>query len=156
MAATPSLLKSIYLFKEFNDDELVAVEKACSTDALGTGDEIFAEKDEASAFYIIKLGSVKISHKNSKGDEMDVATLGTGSHFGEMAFIDGERRSATAMAVERTEILRADFRKLREIMDGNAKLASKFYRSLSHFLCGRLRQTTTDLAFSREKNLRHF
>ena len=152
----PSLLRNIYLFKEFNDDELSSVEKACSTDSLATGDEIFSEKDEASAFYVIKLGSVKISHKNSKGDDMDVATLGTGSHFGEMAFIDSERRSATATAIERTEILRADFRKLREILDGNPKLAAKFYRSLAHFLSGRLRQTTTDLAFSREKNLRHF
>ncbi|MBX9767781.1 MAG: cyclic nucleotide-binding domain-containing protein [Bdellovibrionales bacterium] len=152
----PSLLKSIYLFKEFNDEELKAVEAVCSTDSLSVGDEVFSEKDEASAFYIIKMGSVKISHKNSKGDEMDVATLGTGSHFGEMAFIDGERRSATATVVERTEILRADFRKLRDLLDGSPKLATKFYRSLSHFLCGRLRQTTTDLAFSREKNLRHF
>lgn len=152
----PSLLKNIYLFKEFSDEELKSVETLCSTDSLAVGEEVFSEKDEASAFYIIKMGSIKISHKNSKGDEMDVATLGSGSHFGEMAFIDGERRSATAVVVERTEILRADFRKLRELLDGNPKLATKFYRSVSHFLCGRLRQTTTDLAFSREKNLRHF
>ena len=34
--------------------------------------------------------------------------------------------------------------------------AVKFYRSLALFLCGRLRLTTTDLSFAREKNLRHF
>lgn len=132
------------------------MEKACATDSLNTGDEIFSEKDEASAFYVIKMGSVKISHRNSNGDEMEIATLGSGSHFGEMAFIDGERRSATAVALEKTEIMRADFRKLREIMDGNPKLAAKFFRSLAHFLSGRLRQTTNDLAFAREKNMRHF
>lgn len=73
-----------------------------------------------------------------------------------MAFVDGEPRSATAVALEKSEILQIDFEALKAHFDKNSAMAVKFYRSLANFLCGRLRVTTMDLSFSREKNIRHF
>jgi CRP-like cAMP-binding protein len=73
-----------------------------------------------------------------------------------MAFIDGERRSASASAVERSEIVTLDFKDLAKVLEMNPAIAVKVYRSIAHFLCGRLRVTTTDLSYAREKNIRHF
>jgi hypothetical protein len=42
------------------------------------------------------------------------------------------------------------------LLEGSPPIASKFYRALARFLSNRLRQTTTDMSFAREKNLRHF
>ena len=94
--------------------------------------------------------------RSGKDDSVDVAQLGTGSHFGEMSFVDGEARSATVIAMEKSEIVKIDFDALRKVFEKEPAIAVKAYRSFAHFLCGRLRLTTMDLSFAREKNIRHF
>jgi CRP-like cAMP-binding protein len=73
-----------------------------------------------------------------------------------MAFLDGEKRSATAVAIEKTTIVEVPYNSLKVLMDANPIIAVTFYRELAHFLAGRLRITTNDLGFAREKNLSHF
>jgi CRP-like cAMP-binding protein len=73
-----------------------------------------------------------------------------------MPFVNDEPRSASAIALERSELLEIGFDALQAHLDKHPATAVKFYRSLAHFLAGRLRVTTMDLSFSREKNLRHF
>ena len=82
---------------------------------------------------------------------MEVEKVGPGSHFGEMAFLDGERRSAGVEVVERSEILKIDYEQLRQILIQNPAMAVKFYKTIAVFLCSRLRATTTDVSFAREK-----
>ena len=149
------LLKNIYLFKSLDAKELALVQEIASRDVLNGGDTVFNQGSEAKALYVIAFGSVSIT-KDKEGDQITVAKLATGSHFGEMAFIDGAKRSANAEATERTELVRIDYDKLRALLQKNTTLAAKFYQALCQFMCGRLRQTTEDLSFAREKNLRHF
>jgi CRP/FNR family transcriptional regulator, cyclic AMP receptor protein len=150
------LLKNIYLFREMTNDEIKKVSELAQLDTWQRGDELFTQGENAKALYVIKYGSVRIYQKGSAGDKIEVAILGTGSHFGEMAFIDGEKRSATAEVMEKSEIFRIDYDKLNSFLKVSPGTAVTFYKALSHFLCGRLRVTTTDLSFSREMNLRHF
>jgi CRP-like cAMP-binding protein len=150
-----SLLQNIYLFKEFTPQELEALAQAVKSETYTAGSEVFSEKDTADAMYVIKFGSVKIA-RMGKADEINVATLGTGGHFGEMAFLDGEPRSATVTVVENSEILRIGYDSLGQIFAKQPTMAVKFYKALATFLCGRLRVTTMDLSFAREKNIRHF
>ena len=53
-------------------------------------------------------------------------------------------------------MFRFDYAKITALLDRSPEIAAKFYRSLSRFLSNRLRQTTTDMSYAREKNLRHF
>lgn len=149
------LLKNIYLFKDLSSSELDQLSAIVRTEVLAPNDEIFAEGDKAASLFIIKYGSVQI-RRSGKNDGVEVARLATGSHFGEMAFVDGEPRSATAITLEKSEILAIDFGDLAAFFDKHPTVAVKVYRSLSLFLCGRLRMTTMDLSFAREKNIRHF
>lgn len=151
-----SLLQNVYLFKGFDAKELAAISEIGSTQTMHTGDTIFIKGEAATAMYLIKFGSVKVQQTTKSGDNLVVATLGTGSHFGEMPFIDGQPRSASAAASEPTEVITIPYDKLRMFLSQNKDAAVKFYKELSHFLCGRLRTTTTDLNFAREKNLSHF
>lgn len=150
------LLKNCYLFRDMNGDELSKIDGALSVEIFNRGDEVFSQGDPAKALYIIKMGSVRVMQKGSSGDLIEIAVLGTGSHFGEMAFLDNEQRSATVEVLEKSEILRVDYEKLRNILSQNLNVAVKMYRALSLFLCGRLRVTTNDLSFAREMNLKHF
>jgi CRP/FNR family cyclic AMP-dependent transcriptional regulator len=150
------IIKNIYLFKECSQQELSQVQHIVQSEVFNPGDEIFSQNDRAIALYIVKMGTVKIEQKSSKGDVINLATFGSGSHFGEMSFLDHETRSATVSAVEKTEILKIDYQALKTVMESHAGLSGKIYKALACFLCGRLRVTTTDLSFAREKNLRHF
>jgi CRP/FNR family cyclic AMP-dependent transcriptional regulator len=149
------LLKNIYLFKDLKANEVEQIAALVKTETLAPRDEVFAEGDKAASLFIIKYGSVQIK-RSGQNDGVEVARLATGAHFGEMSFVDGESRSATATTLEKTEILKIDFAELTAFFEKNPGIAVKFYRSLSLFLCGRLRMTTMDLSFAREKNIRHF
>ena len=146
-----NLLSNCYLFRDMTPDELKKLEPATVAETFGIADEVFSQGDKATALYIIKTGSVKIQQKGSKGKMIEVAKVGSGSHFGEMAFLDGERRSAGVEVVERSEILKIDYEQLRKILIQNPAMAVKFYKTIAVFLCSRLRATTTDVSFAREK-----
>ena len=105
---------------------------------------------------MIKFGSIRIQQHTQSGETIEVARLGTGSHFGEMALLDNEVRSATATTSEKTELIVIPYEKLTTVLKADNGLAVQFYKELAHFLGGRLRLTTTDLSFAREKNLSHF
>ena len=150
------LLKQCYLFKEMNPEELTKLEAALSLKNFNRGDRIFSQGDEAEALYLIKAGSVRVLQKGKKGDRIEIALLPAGSHFGEMAFLDEEKRSATIESVDQTEVLRIDYEKLRSVLMENKVIAIKFLKAMALFLCDRLRATTNDLSFARELNLTHF
>lgn len=151
-----SILQNVYLFKGMDAKELKAIAEIGKSINYNSGDSVFIKGEESTALYLIKHGSVKITQTTKGGDSLVVATLGTGSHFGEMGFIDGQPRSATAAAGEPTEVICIPYDKLRQYLNQSKDSAVKFYKEVSHFLCGRLRATTTDLNFAREKNLSHF
>ena len=149
------LLQDIYLFKDLLPKELDQLSELGTVKSYQSEDEVFREGEEAKSLYVIRHGTVSI-RQAGKDKDLDVAQLGTGAHFGVMSFADGNPRSATAVARERTELLEISFDKLAAYFDKNPTTALKVYRSLTRFLAGRLRVTTMDLSFSREKNIRHF
>ncbi len=64
------------------------------------GSVIFREGDEARELFVIKSGQVRIQIGNRT-----VTELAADSIFGEMALIDNEPRSATAVAVTDVELV---------------------------------------------------
>lgn len=68
------------------------------------GATIFREGDPGRHGYLIECGRVEIS-ANRQGSDFSIASLGPGELFGEMALIDNQVRTATATALERTEVV---------------------------------------------------
>ena len=149
------ILQHLYLFKEFSARELEQVYSISKLVTYNSGDDIFAEGDEAHSLYVIKHGSVRIQ-RSVRDSDIGVATLGSSSHFGEIAILDHERRTATATAMERTEILEFEYADLNKLFEANTAMALKFFRAMAHFLGNRLRLTSNDLSFAREKVIKHF
>lgn len=61
---------------------------------------VFQEGSRGREMYVVYSGQVRISKKDSSGQETILALLGPGEIFGEMALIDQEPRSATVTVVE--------------------------------------------------------
>lgn len=149
------MLQDIYLFKDFLPNELEKLSAKGVVRTYSQGDAIFHEGDPARSMFVIRHGTVHIRRAGKK-DDVDLVQLGGGAHFGEMPFVNDEPRSASAVALERSELLEIGYDVLQAHLDKNLQTAVKFYRALAHFLAGRLRTTTVDLSFSRDKNLRLF
>lgn len=70
------------------------------------GDFIFFEEDIDFHFYIIEEGEVQIFIKDNAGKRVNLATLGPGESFGELAMLDRSPRSASAQAVTYTKLFK--------------------------------------------------
>jgi CRP-like cAMP-binding protein len=68
--------------------------------SLKAGSVIFREGDEAKELYVIKDGEVRLQIGNRT-----IIELGADNIFGEMALIDSEPRSATAIAITDVELV---------------------------------------------------
>jgi CRP/FNR family transcriptional regulator, cyclic AMP receptor protein len=73
---------------------------------FAAGDTVFTEGDPGEGLYVVKSGTVALE---TGGRELE--TLGEGGIFGEMAIIDREPRSATAVAKTECELVVIDRRR---------------------------------------------
>lgn len=75
------------------------------------GSLLFSQDDPGDGFFMIKSGSIRI-YRNKEGIETELAVLGPGDSFGEMALLNGAPRSASARVLDAAELLflsKADF-----------------------------------------------
>jgi CRP/FNR family cyclic AMP-dependent transcriptional regulator len=100
------------------------------------GSVIFREGDEARELFVIKSGQVRIQIGNRT-----VTDLGTDSIFGEMALIDNEPRSATAIAVTDVELVAVSEKQFLFLVSQTPYFALKVMRVLAQ----RLRVTNKTL-----------
>jgi CRP-like cAMP-binding protein len=69
------------------------------------GHAVVSAEDETRDVYFIREGAVRVALATSGGQEIIFTDLGVGDRFGEMSAIDGQRRSATIVALVRTRLL---------------------------------------------------
>lgn len=78
------------------------------------GDYIFRQGDVGDEFYVVISGQVEIFREKGS-QQVPIAQLGPGEHFGESALLQGQRRSASARATGPVDLLllgRDDFNSL--------------------------------------------
>ena len=151
------LLENLYIFRGLSDEDLSKIEAIAELESYSSGDLIFRQNDVADAFFVIQHGMVNIEldEKVDKSGHIAVATLGTGSHFGEMGFLDDQPRSASAIAASYSDILRIGYSATKEVLKSDSALSIHVYKQLAIFMCSRLRLTTLDLKYERSRNLGH-
>ena len=67
---------------------------------------IFSKSDPGDCLYGILAGRVRIFSTSPEGDEMVLDILESGKPFGEIAFLVGSTRTASAAAMEQTDLMR--------------------------------------------------
>jgi len=124
------------LWGALGEEERRSIVSLCKERSFEARDKIVKKGDKGTGFYLILEGSVEIKTSNNT-----LAKLGTGQFFGEMSLLDGEPRSADAVASGATRCLVLNEKELNEIIDSNPKIARVMLRELSH----RLRATTQSI-----------
>ena len=109
------------------------------------GSTILHEGDSDAHMVLVNSGRVEILKSESQDKTKPVATIGPGDSFGEMSLIDGQPRSASAVAITRVSLLmlsREDFTRLSE---EDPKLGVTLLFKMAHLMSQHLRQTTGQL-----------
>jgi len=94
-----STLKNITLFEDLNDETLENILKFCKNNHYHKDNIILFEEDLGDLLFFIINGGVKISRTNEAGKEIILSIMEEGDYFGEMSILDGETRSANAVAL---------------------------------------------------------
>ena len=88
------------------------------------GDQIFCEYEPGDSFYLIQTGRVQIVKIIGDIEKM-VDILQPGEIFGEMAILEEAPRSASAIALDKVEVLEFNKKNFEILMRGNPQIAMK-------------------------------
>ncbi len=113
------------------------------------GKVIFHEGESGDRMFIIQSGRVRIS-KMIDGREHELATLEKGDFFGEMAIVSRIDRTATATAVNATQLLAFDRQGFMGMIEKNAKIALNVIDKL----CRRLENANSQIQLMFQRNQR--
>ncbi len=97
------------------------------------GAVIFEEGDPGSRLYVIQAGQVRVV-KRTGGRAVTLARLGPGEFFGEMALLDRQPRSASAVVDEAARILELDEAAFERLVAERGEVALRILRRLSRRL----------------------
>jgi len=109
------------------------------------GGTIFQEGDVGEDIYIVGAGSVSIIVNIPEIGEEEVAILKPYDFFGEMAIIDGDVRSATAIAHKGTEVFKIRRNDFLSLIDEEAPYATEILENIILKLSIRIRSTSDKL-----------
>ena len=133
-----SSLRSASLFASLSDSELAEVAACLVTRSFGRGVFIFHKDSPGQTLYIIQSGRVRIFILSESGQEISLNVYGAGEVIGELGFLDGQPRSASAVTLEPTVTLALRREDFFQRLEDHSRLAMR----LLEVMAARLRYTT--------------
>jgi CRP-like cAMP-binding protein len=137
------VLSRIPVFENLSPNELKEVAQLTHERTYKKDEPIFKKMAPAVGMYVIIEGKVEIKDPDSG---IIFATLESGDFFGELALLDEEPRSATAVALDPSKLVGFFKTDLLTLMDRDPKVSNKIMLDLSRVLGERLRRTNEKLA----------
>lgn len=119
-------LQRIELFTGMDRRQSEQIARLLKERPFARGETVIMEGSGGAAFFIIDSGQATVS---SKGVEL--ATLGPGDYFGELALIDGGPRSATVTAATDLVCYGLTFWEFRPLVERNGTIAWKLLQALA-------------------------
>lgn len=141
-----ALLASSPLFAGIDDKGLAYLAERAMRRTFQHGETIFREGEAGDSLYVIAGGIVKVWVSSGEGSEMVLATLRSPDAFGELSAVDGEGRSASATALETTELVSLDRATLLDAVHHHPGVADGMMRGLGG-LARRITEQASDLVF---------
>ncbi|MFO7447265.1 MAG: cyclic nucleotide-binding domain-containing protein [Ignavibacteriaceae bacterium] len=147
-------LLSVPLFEQLTNKDISLLSTIIHNRSYVAGEYIFYQGDPGIGLYIIREGEV-IVRRNVEGEIVSLATLKEGDFFGELALLDGEKRSASAIAktdVRVAVIFKPD---LDEFIEKYPKRGIKILQGISKIIVVRLRKVNEDHVHLQSKLIKH-
>ena len=128
-------------FYLLDEDEKKLVMERLHKESFSIGEYVFKEDDSEEKLYIVEKGVVSLI-KSINDLDKTVLIAPEGSIFGEFSFIDGGKRSASALANDNTILLGLDRKDFDELNRQFPAIGTKLYNNLLFTVTQRIRQTS--------------
>ena len=137
------VLGNVPIFEHLTAKELSEVVRLTHERTYKKDEHVFKKLAPAEGMYVILDGGVLITDSDS---ETIFATLESGDFFGELALLDEEPRSASAISTMPSRLIGFFRTDLLTLMKRSPELGNKILLNLSRILGERLRRTNQELA----------
>ncbi|MDP2808982.1 MAG: SulP family inorganic anion transporter [Rhodocyclaceae bacterium] len=138
-------LPDIELFRGRKAQTLAALEQCMEQRHYAAGERIFARGDTGDEMFLIRRGAVRILLPISESQTHHLGTFGRGAFFGEMAFLDGDARSADAVAFSDVDLYALSRKTFDGFAEEHKKVGLALMEGIASVLASRLRYTNAEL-----------
>lgn len=140
------ILKSTELFSGLSDEEIASLAAISRQDHYASGTIIFEEGGVGDDLFILPEGRVSIEIKIVQDTVTEqIYQARDNEVFGELALIDGHRRSARTRAMEDLNVVAMGSIALRTLMDSNHHMGYVIMGNLARIVSRKLRDTNLSL-----------
>ncbi len=140
------VLARMPLFRPLNERELYRIQEVTEVAAFKDNEKVIKEGDRGEELFIVLNGKVRVLRGGTP-----LATLTQGEHFGEMALIRAQPRSATVVSEGDSELLQIRRSDFFVILRKEHQLAVKLLWQFLGVLADRLADTSLKLDHAREE-----
>ncbi len=144
MSTNVTMIAEVPIFELLDDEEREALAQMLDSRDFKAGDNIFKYGEQGGEIYILRTGRVELYVESTDGEKIILAENERGDVLGELSFLDGGPRTATALAREDTETLTMHRDRLLEFIDKHPHAAMDLLT-----VVGRRLRTTDDLLRTR-------
>jgi serine/threonine protein phosphatase PrpC/CRP-like cAMP-binding protein len=135
------LLAGLSFCQHLSRDELMKVLRYVHEVQLLPGAVVFREGEEGQDLFLVVSGTLQV-----EVERQVVNQLGPGAHFGEIALVSGQPRSATVVAREPTRLLRLSREDFFDLSQRDQAVAVKMLWSFAQTLAGRVTGLSKEVA----------
>ncbi len=121
----PSELARSSFFRDLSPPELADIAALMTKDYFQSGETIFEQGTLGDYFFYIASGAVRVWLHLEDGGARELAVLGPGQFFGELALLDREPRTAGVEAIENCEVWKLEREEFLNLLRNNASMAVK-------------------------------
>ena len=146
-----SALDRIPFFQGLEPGEAERQSRHCVWRRCAEGELVLDFDDLSTDVYFIVAGEVRVLIRTAAGKEMILGDIGAGRFFGEMAAIDGTKRSANVTALTNAELCVMPASIFKTIVLSQPEVCERLLKLLS----GRVRELNTRLLERSALDLRH-
>jgi len=138
-------LKNVPIFRGLKNSYVKEIERIIHHRYFKPHEIIFWEGEPGVGMYIVQEGEIAIYHGRDTKNEEELARLSEGDFFGEMALLNEEPRSATAISLTNSHIIGIFRPDLFNLFELKPQFGVKVLMRLADMLAIRLRKTNEEL-----------
>lgn len=137
------LISRAALFSGLRASRVVDLAQHAFVQALDPGDFLFRQGDRGNSLYVLGEGRIRLSVADPSGIATTLSTLEPPASFGELSVFDRRPRSATAEALDHSEVVGIPGRALRDAYLADPSLAEALLASLAALVRSATSQRST-------------
>lgn len=102
---TGDLLSEVPLFKRLGPSERADLERVLERASFAPNEKIFVLGEPGDSLYIVGTGKIELFVKDNSGAKITLTVCQPGEIFGELSLLDGGARTASAVAMEQSDLM---------------------------------------------------